>query len=92
MDHQCNTCGNEYERSFQVTRDGQSYTFDCFECAIHKLAPVCESCGCRILGHGVQSDEHVFCSAHCARRQGISGLTTHVGASGSAQVAPQAPL
>lgn len=81
---QCTTCGNDYERSFQVTLDNQTYTFDCFECAIHKLAPVCRSCGCRILGHGVQSDDQMFCSAHCGRAQGVVGLQSHVGAHGAA--------
>jgi hypothetical protein len=76
----CNSCGNEYERSFEVRVGGQSHTFDCFECAIHMLAPICESCGCRILGHGVQSNDLMFCSAHCARARGIQGLATHVGA------------
>jgi hypothetical protein len=75
----CDTCGNEYERSFEVTLDGRAYTFDSFECAIHRLAPVCESCGCRMLGHGVQSDEQMFCSAHCARQRGVRGITDHVG-------------
>ncbi len=75
----CDTCGNEYERSFEVRVDGQSHTFDSFECAIHELAPVCGGCGCRILGHGVQSDDRMFCSAHCARASGIEGLATHVG-------------
>jgi hypothetical protein len=76
----CNTCGNDYERSFEMTLDGQSYTFDCFECAIHKLAPVCESCACRILGHGVQSGDLMFCGSHCARQKGVQGLETHVSA------------
>jgi hypothetical protein len=76
----CNTCGNDYERSFEMKLDGQSYTFDCFECAIHKLAPACEHCSCRILGHGVQADDRMFCSAHCARQEGIQGLETHVSA------------
>jgi hypothetical protein len=75
-------CGNDYEPSFEVTLDGRSYTFDCFECAIHKLAPVCSQCGCRILGHGVQSDQKMYCCAHCARRQGIHGITDHVGTQG----------
>lgn len=74
----CNTCGNDYEQSFDVHIGGQTYTFDCFECAIHKLAPSCASCGCRILGHGVQSNDEMFCSAHCARQHGIRGITTHV--------------
>jgi len=74
----CDTCGNEYERSFEVTLDGRSYTFDCFECAIHRLAPTCRSCGCRILGHGVEADEEMFCGAHCARQRGVSGIADHV--------------
>lgn len=76
---QCSTCGNDYEHSFEVTVDGESYTFDSFECAVHKLAPTCEGCGVRILGHGVQADDRVFCSAHCARARGVEGLETHVG-------------
>jgi len=83
----CNTCGNEYERSFEVRVDGRSYTFDCFECAIHKLAPVCETCSCRIVGHGIQSGDRMFCSAHCARARGIEGVSLHVGGPGH----PQAP-
>jgi hypothetical protein len=76
----CDTCGNDYERSFEVTINGRSYHFDCFECAVHKLAPPCESCGCRILGHGLQADDRMFCSAHCARSHGVQGLRDHVGA------------
>lgn len=76
----CDTCGNDYEGSFEVTMDERSYTFDSFECAAHKLAPTCGSCGCRILGHGVQADEEMFCSAHCARQHGVQGITDHVGA------------
>jgi len=34
----CKTCGNEYDKAFQVTVLGQSHTFDSFECAIHTLA------------------------------------------------------
>jgi hypothetical protein len=48
----CDTCGNNYEHSFEVKHDGHTYNFDCLECAVHKLAPTCEGCGCRILGHG----------------------------------------
>lgn len=74
----CTTCGNEYEHSFEVKLDGRLYSFDCFECAIQKLAPVCEGCGCRIIGHGVQADERIYCSSHCARAKGILGTLTHV--------------
>jgi hypothetical protein len=74
----CNTCGNEYEGSFEVIMDGRTYTFDSFECAIHELAPTCESCGIRILGHGVQAQDRMFCCSHCARLQGVQGVQTHV--------------
>jgi hypothetical protein len=74
----CNSCGNDYEASFDIRIDGKSYTFDCFECAIHKLAPLCEACGCRILGHGVQARDSLFCSSHCARAKGVEGLQTHI--------------
>ena len=74
----CSTCGNDYDGSFEVRMGNRSYTFDCFECAIHGLAPVCEGCGCRVLGHGVQSDDRLFCSSHCARARGVTGLRTHV--------------
>jgi Rieske Fe-S protein len=30
------------------------------------MAPVCEHCGCRIIGHGVQAGGRFFCCAHCA--------------------------
>lgn len=79
----CATCGNEYERCMDVKIDGASYTFDCFECAIHKLAPVCAGCGCRILGHGVQVGDRLFCSGHCARHEGIRGITTHISQPGA---------
>jgi hypothetical protein len=74
----CNTCGNDYDASIEIKVGDRSYTFDCFECAIHRLAPVCEGCGCRVLGHGVQSDNRMFCSSHCARARGVTGLQTHV--------------
>jgi hypothetical protein len=74
----CDTCGNDYEASLDIKLDGKSYTFDCFECAIHKLAPVCENCGCRLVGHGVQAGDMMFCSSHCARTRGVQGLQTHV--------------
>ena len=51
---ECKTCGNEYEKAFTVTMsDGSEHVFDSFECAIHALAPSCDACGCRIVGHGV---------------------------------------
>jgi hypothetical protein len=34
-----------------------THTFDCFECAIAALAPECEKCGVKIIGHGLEADE-----------------------------------
>jgi len=73
----CDTCGNVYEETFQIIMKGRSYDFDSFECAIHALAPTCEHCGCRVLGHGVQSDDSIFCCAHCATAAGVKGLVDH---------------
>jgi hypothetical protein len=40
----------------------------------YDLAPACGHCGCRIVGHGVEADGSMFCCAHCAREEGVSGL------------------
>lgn len=63
----CDTCGNDYDKIFEVVKGGQRYDFDSFECAAHKLAPSCEHCGCRILGHGIEVTGRFYCCAHCAR-------------------------
>lgn len=71
----CEVCGNSYDKTFDVTMAGTSYTFDSFECAIHKLAPSCAHCGCRIIGHGVEQNEVIYCCAHCAAQEGATELT-----------------
>ncbi|MEV0294188.1 hypothetical protein [Nocardia sp. NPDC050710] len=73
----CDTCGNEYHNTFTITRDGTTGTFDSFECAAAALAPDCAHCGCRILGHGVEAGETIFCCAHCAHRAGHPELVDH---------------
>jgi hypothetical protein len=70
----CDVCGNEYENAFQVIQAGKTYTFDSFECAIHKLAPVCTHCGCKVVGHGVEANGKVYCCAHCAHHAGITTI------------------
>jgi phage terminase large subunit GpA-like protein len=71
----CDHCGNEYDKSFTVTVDESTHTFDSFECAIHMLAPTCSHCGCRIIGHGVEAASgRYFCCVNCAEKAGISGL------------------
>jgi hypothetical protein len=70
----CEVCGNEYDKTMEITYQGRRHVFDSFECAAHALAPRCEHCGCRIVGHGVETDGRMFCCAHCAKEVGV----THV--------------
>ena len=70
----CDVCGNDYDRAFQVVTSGRTYTFDSFECAIHKLAPSCKHCGCKIVGHGVEAAGSYFCCAHCAHHEGARSI------------------
>lgn len=63
----CETCGNDYSKPIEVRRGSVSMVFDCFECAIHRLAPKCDHCGCKIIGHGVDVGETIYCCDHCAR-------------------------
>ena len=70
----CDTCGNDYDKAFQVTMGGRTMTFDSFECAIQAMAPECQACGCRIIGHGLEAEGRYFCCDHCAEKQGVKGL------------------
>lgn len=79
----CEVCGNEYEFAFQVTMpNGESHTFDSFECAIHKVAPICDHCGCHVIGHGVTAKSRIYCCATCAHSSGAHEIVdnaSHVG-------------
>jgi hypothetical protein len=70
----CDVCGNDYDKAFQVTREGKTYTFDSFECAIHACAPKCAHCHCHIIGHGVEQGTKIYCCAHCAKHEGATQL------------------
>lgn len=70
----CVTCGNDYWLAFEIkTVTGDTYAFDSFECAMEKLAPRCEHCNVRIVGHGVEVAGMFFCCANCARVNGGLG-------------------
>lgn len=71
----CEQCGNDYDKSFEILMGGKTYVFDSFECAVQKLAPVCPHCDCKIIGHGVEEDDVIFCCAHCASQSGAAGVT-----------------
>jgi hypothetical protein len=68
----CEVCQNDYDKSFEIHGPEGVHVFDSFECAIHALAPICEHCGCRILGHGHESRGAMFCCAHCAEQLGVT--------------------
>lgn len=70
----CDVCGNVYDKAFSVTQGRDTFTFDSIECAAVRLAPSCSHCDCRILGHGVENEEGIFCCAHCARKAGEHGV------------------
>ena len=73
----CEVCGNDYHLSFEVVTAGVSHTFDSFECAIHKLAPECDHCGCKIIGHGIEANNTFYCCANCARQAGVETVRDH---------------
>ncbi|MDQ8701789.1 hypothetical protein RCO28_04685 [Streptomyces sp. LHD-70] len=74
----CEVCGNDYGMSFEVHAQGAVHVFDCFSCAIHRMAPICEHCRCRIIGQGVEVEGHWFCGAHCSRAEGKVGIVDKV--------------
>ena len=67
-------CGNDYDKAFEIKRDGKTHTFDSFECAIHLLAPRSVTAGAEPSAMGVESGAKMFCCAHRARRSGETGL------------------
>jgi hypothetical protein len=71
----CEVCGNDYDKTLSVTlAGGAAHTFDSFECAIQALAPSCAHCGCRVIGHGVEAGDKMYCCANCARMSGEKGM------------------
>jgi hypothetical protein len=70
----CDHCGNDYDKAFQLTQEGRTHTFDSFECAIAMLAPQCDHCRVRIIGHGLEAMGRFFCCAHCASQDGVQGM------------------
>jgi hypothetical protein len=75
---QCEVCGNDYDKSFEIRALGRTHVFDSFECAIHQLAPKCDHCGCRIVGHGIEAGSQMFCCANCARHNGVKQAADRV--------------
>ncbi len=70
----CTVCGNQSTRTFDIMYEGGILTFDSFQCAIHRLAPMCSHCDCLILGHIVESEAAIYCSALCAQNALAKGI------------------
>jgi hypothetical protein len=62
----------------EVRLNGETHTFDSFECAIQALAPTCDACGCRIIGHGIESEGSMYCCDHCAEMEGVEDAKDRV--------------
>ncbi len=75
----CIVCDNEYDKTFTIRMGETEGEYDSFECAIHDLAPTCRHCGCRILGHGIESAGTMYCCANCARHAGLDGARDRIG-------------
>jgi nitrite reductase/ring-hydroxylating ferredoxin subunit len=74
----CDVCGNDYDKSFKVIQGQREMTFDSFECAVHAMAPRCSHCECRVIGHGIEAGDDIYCCAHCAKHAGVKGAKDRV--------------
>jgi ssDNA-binding Zn-finger/Zn-ribbon topoisomerase 1 len=74
----CEQCGNDYDKTFEVHRNGESHTFDSFECAIEMMAPRCGQCSTRIVGHGLEANGAFYCCDNCAESAGVTGLRDRI--------------
>lgn len=74
----CERCGNDYDKAFQVVMDGESHTFDSFECAIASVAPRCAVCDTPVIGHGLEGRGEIYCCDNCASADGVEGLRDRV--------------
>jgi hypothetical protein len=78
----CDVCWNDYDKSFQLTTsEGQTQTFDSFECAIHGAAPECSHCGCKDNRPWPRIRRHTLLlrSLCAARRRTVAGGQDIVG-------------
>ena len=52
----CETCGNGYDKSFEVVMAGRAHSFGSFECAVQTMAPpTCAHCA-KAKGHSTVRD------------------------------------
>src|SRR4029077_1024395 len=65
----CEVCGNEYDKPFQVWRNGRLMKFDRIECAIQVMRPACTGCDAHIMGRGIEVGAEMFSSPGRADQQ-----------------------
>ena len=49
----------------------------------------CTTCGTRVIGHGVQVNRKIFCSASCGRKMGYTGFYDRIAESPVIQFMPK---
>lgn len=64
----CETCGNQNGQLFDVVKNGETRTFDSFDCAIEAMATPCDNCGCLITGSDAIEGDTRFCCSACQRQ------------------------
>ena len=42
------------------------------------VVPECAHCGCKVIGHGVEAGNDIYCCAHCAQSVGVEGIHDRV--------------
>ena len=71
----------DYDKTFSVTQNSGTMTFDSFECAIHAMAPRCYITA--IAGSWATASrpkEKCICCAHCAKHDGVKGVNDRAAA------------
>ena len=75
----CDVCGNNYDKSFEVRMAGKTYTFDSFECAIHRAGAGVRTL--RMQDHRARrwrAEGRMFCCATCAEHSGVPEMVDRV--------------
>lgn len=68
----CEVCGNEYHKSFELIMNEKSHIFDCFECAIHALAPPASTATVELSDMGVKPETFSIAVPIARLRKGSS--------------------
>jgi hypothetical protein len=70
---QCEVCGNDYDKAFQVIVAGTTHTFDSPECAIRAVDPPAPTAAAGSSGTSWRATAHRRC-VNCAKHEGDDRL------------------